>query len=226
MQYANGCTSGHLLCGVSLGSLRSIIASAVFFSTAVITATLSPSRLPSACHGVPCYTPQYPTNSELHTLLYLLGATYLVSFATGFLPASSPRTSKAMVSLWSGFLFGLGMIVTGMANPSKPIGFLLMIPDGGRQWDPSLALLAIFGCLPNFLIWRSYLKMPAPLLGGVWHLPSRKEIDLRLLAGSVVFGVGWGMLGVCPGAGIMTSFLGGWKGVAWIAGFLTGYRFL
>lgn len=118
------------------------------------------------------------------------------------------------------------MIVTGMANPSKPMGFLLMIPDGGRRWDPSLALLLIFGCLPNFLVWRSYLKMPTPLLGGVWHLPSRKEIDLRLLAGSVVFGIGWGMLGVCPGAGIMTSFLGGWKGVAWTGGFLMGYRFL
>lgn len=210
-----------MLCGIPLGSRRSITASVVFFSTAVITATISSLRLPSPYNGVPCYTTTYPTNSELRTLLYTLGTTYLVSFATRFLPASSPRASKAVVSVWCGFVFGLGMIVTGMANPSKPIGFLLMIPDGGRRWDPSLALVAIFACLPNFLVWRSYLKMPTPWLEDVWHLPSRKEIDLKLLAGSVVFGVGWGMLGVCPGSAI---FLGGWKSAAWFVGFLTGYR--
>lgn len=101
-----------------------------------------------------------------------------------------------------------------------------MIPDGGQRWDPSLALLVIFGGLPNFLIWRTYLKVPTPRLDTVWHLPTRKEIDLKLIGGAAVFGVGWGILGVCPGAGIVTGFLGGWKGMVWVVGFAAGHRFL
>lgn len=223
IKYSNGCTSGHLLCGVFLGSLRSIIAATTFCSAAVITATIAFWNFPSPCGDIPCYTPTYPSDSKLQTLLSILATTYIISLTTGFLPAS--QFSRTLVCIWSGFLFGLGLITTGMANPSKPLGFLLMIPDGGQRWDPSLGLVIVFAGLPNFLLWRSYLKKPTPRLDTEWHLSTRKEIDFRLLAGSGLFGVGWGILGVCPGAGIPGGFLGGWKGVVWLAAFVAGNRF-
>lgn len=202
-----------------------MVASATFSATAVITAALTFSSYPSPCVG-PCYIPVYPTDSHLQTLLVILGVTTLISYASTYLPASS-RFSQPLVSIWSGFLFGLGLIVTGMANPSKPLGFLLMIPDAGAKWDPSLALVLVFAGLPNFFVWRAFMRRNGkPILESAWRLSGRRDVTLRLVTGAAVFGVGWGILGVCPGAGIVTGFLEGWRGVAWVVGFLGGYRFL
>ena len=100
-----------------------------------------------------------------------------------------------LVSFFVGLLFGLGLIVSGMSNPAKVLGFL----DLAGRWDPSLALVMAGAISVGFLAFRSAGKMPATLLGSPMQLPDRRDIDRRLIAGSLLFGIGWGLAGICPG---------------------------
>ena len=102
---------------------------------------------------------------------------------------------RSVFALLSGAIFGLGLIVAGMANPAKVLAFL----DVTGHWDPSLALVmvgAIAVAAPAFFWVR---RRPRTLLGETVQLPSSRRIDRRLLAGSTLFGIGWGMAGICPG---------------------------
>ena len=106
---------------------------------------------------------------------------------------------RLAVALFSGALFGLGLAVSGMANPAKVIGFL----DLAGDWDPTLALVmggAILVVGPAFgLIFRRR----RPVLAENFDLPAKKEVDARLLGGSALFGVGWGLSGFCPGPAVV-----------------------
>lgn len=102
---------------------------------------------------------------------------------------------KSLLALLSGVIFGLGLIVAGMANPAKVLAFL----DVTGQWDPSLALVmvgAIAVAAPAFLWAR---RRERSLLGEPLQIPAAGRVDRRLLAGSALFGVGWGIAGICPG---------------------------
>ena len=103
------------------------------------------------------------------------------------------------VALLSGALFGLGLAVSGMANPTKVIGFL----DVAGDWDPTLAFVmggAILVAGPAFgLIFRRR----RPVLADDFDLPAKKEVDARLLGGSALFGIGWGLSGFCPGPAVV-----------------------
>ncbi|EOD78772.1 putative transporter component [Grimontia indica] len=104
-----------------------------------------------------------------------------------------------LVALMSGFLFGLGMMVSGMVNPAKVIGFL----DVFGEWDPSLALVmggALLVFLPGyFLLVR---KQPKPALADSFSVNPSQQIDKKLVAGSLIFGIGWGLAGICPGPAV------------------------
>ena len=106
---------------------------------------------------------------------------------------------RLAVTLLSGALFGLGLAVSGMSNPAKVIGFL----DVAGDWDPTLALVmggAILVVGPAFgLIFRRR----RPVLAEDFDLPAKKEVDARLLGGSALFGVGWGLSGFCPGPAVV-----------------------
>lgn len=113
------------------------------------------------------------------------------------------------VSGFTGLVFGFGLLVSGMANPAKVIGFL----DLSSPWDPSLMLVmggAIAVGLPGFFIAK---RLKQSLLGMPMNLPTHTEIDKRLLLGALMFGAGWGIGGLCPGpavvaaAGLMTDGL-------------------
>ncbi len=100
---------------------------------------------------------------------------------------------KSLLALLSGVIFGLGLIVAGMANPAKVLAFL----DVTGQWDPSLALVmvgAIAVAAPAFLWAR---RRERSLLGEPLQIPAAGRVDRRLLAGSALFGVGWGIAGIC-----------------------------
>ncbi|MGP0902964.1 MULTISPECIES: YeeE/YedE family protein [Serratia] len=102
---------------------------------------------------------------------------------------------KALLALLSGVIFGLGLIIAGMANPAKVLAFL----DVTGTWDPSLALVmagAIAVAAPAFL-WARRRKRS--LLGESLQIPAAGRVDRRLLAGSALFGIGWGIAGICPG---------------------------
>jgi uncharacterized membrane protein YedE/YeeE len=105
---------------------------------------------------------------------------------------------RLLVALFSGVLFGLGLVVSGMVNPAKVLGFL----DVAGDWDPTLAFVmggALLVAVPAF---RVILKRPRPVLAEEFDLPAKKDLDARLLAGSALFGVGWGLAGFCPGPAV------------------------
>lgn len=108
---------------------------------------------------------------------------------------------RMVVALLSGALFGLGLAVSGMADPRKVIGFL----DVTGDWDPTLALVmggALLVVVPAF---RAIFGRRRPVLAEDFELPSNKEIDTRLLGGSALFGVGWGLSGFCPGPAVVAG---------------------
>lgn len=115
-----------------------------------------------------------------------------------------------IVSLLTGLLMGLGLIVSGMTDPSKVQGFL----DLGGAWDPSLALTmggAIAMAAPAFAWARS---KPRSMLGAAMRLPSHQDIDKPLVFGSLAFGAGWGLAGFCPGPALVSAAAG--HSTAWI----------
>lgn len=97
-----------------------------------------------------------------------------------------------------GLVFGIGISISGMANPAKVVNFF----DIAGIWDPSLAFVMGGALIVTFIGYTYVLKRPAPLLDGTFHLPTRKDLDVQLLGGSIVFGVGWGIAGFCPGGAL------------------------
>jgi uncharacterized membrane protein YedE/YeeE len=107
-------------------------------------------------------------------------------------------------ALLAGLVFGLGLVVAGMTDPGKVQAFL----DVGGHWDPSLALVMAGAIGVHFVLLRRVLRRGRPLFAATFHLPRRDEIDGRLVLGAAVFGVGWGLGGVCPGPGIVDAAAG------------------
>lgn len=103
--------------------------------------------------------------------------------------------AHSFVALFVGILFGVGLAISGMTSPHKVIGFL----DIFGQWDPSLIFVMVGAIIVNGLSYFFLKKRPRPLLNHQFHLPTLKVIDGKLIIGSVLFGVGWGLTGFCPG---------------------------
>ncbi|BEV15730.1 YeeE/YedE family protein [Herbaspirillum sp. DW155] len=125
---------------------------------------------------------------------------------------------RHIAALVAGLLFGLGLIVSGMANPAKVLDFL----DLAGHWDPSLALVmggAIAIGIPTFALAK---QRSQSLLGATMQLPTARRIDRRLVLGSVLFGIGWGIAGICPGPALVLLGMGSMKGLAFVLAMLAG----
>ena len=121
-------------------------------------------------------------------------------------------------SLLAGLVFGLGLILSGMADPAKVLGFL----DLAGPWDPSLALVMI-GAIAVGLVGFTVAKQKTKsLLGLDLKLPTTRHIDRRLVGGSVLFGMGWGIAGFCPGPALAAMGMGELKAVVFVAAMLLG----
>jgi len=123
-----------------------------------------------------------------------------------------------IASLLAGLVFGLGLILSGMANPAKVLGFL----DLAGPWDPSLVLVmagAIAVGLAAFFVART---RTVSFLGAEMKLPNARHIDRRLVVGSLLFGLGWGIAGFCPGPGLVALGMGEAKAVVFVAAMLLG----
>src|SRR5258707_4157941 len=121
-------------------------------------------------------------------------------------------------SFTAGFVFGLGLLVSGMANPAEVLGFL----DLAGAWDPSLALVmagAVAVAAGAFALMK---KRTRTLLGAPVLLPTPRRIDRRLILGSLVFGVGWGLAGICPGPALVLSGTGSAKGLVFLVSMIAG----
>ncbi len=117
-----------------------------------------------------------------------------------------------------GFLFGIGLIVAGMTDPARVLAFL----DVAGAWDPTLAFVmigAIAVAAPAFALAR---RQPVALLGETISLPDTKRIDARLIGGSALFGLGWGLAGVCPGPALVLLGGDGLSALVFVAALLAG----
>ncbi|MDP3795857.1 MAG: YeeE/YedE family protein [Polaromonas sp.] len=123
-----------------------------------------------------------------------------------------------LTSLLAGLVFGLGLIVSGMANPAKVLGFL----DLAGRWDPSLALVMAGAIAVGSVAFLLAKNRPRSLLGAEMKLPTASHIDRRLVVGSALFGMGWGIAGFCPGPGLVALGMGESKALVFVAAMLAG----
>ena len=121
-------------------------------------------------------------------------------------------------SLLAGLVFGLGLIVSGMANPAKVLGFL----DLAGAWDPSLAFVMAGAIAVSALAFALAKTRTVSWLGAAMTLPGPRDIDRRLVIGSVLFGIGWGVAGFCPGPGLVALGMGEIKALVFVAAMLLG----
>lgn len=118
----------------------------------------------------------------------------------------------------AGLVFGLGLILSGMTDPGKVIGFL----DVAGNWDPSLAFVMGGAILVGLVAFRVASKRAKTFIGGAMHLPNARHIDRRLIGGSVLFGAGWGLAGFCPGPALVSFGAGQEKAAIFVAAMLGG----
>jgi len=103
--------------------------------------------------------------------------------------------ARILIGLATGLIFGLGLVISGMSNPAKVLNFL----DLFGTWDPSLAFVMGGGVLVSMIGYRLVWTRDMPLIDAKFELPTRTDLDPRLLIGATLFGVGWGLGGFCPG---------------------------
>lgn len=114
---------------------------------------------------------------------------------------------RKLTALIAGPIFGLGLYLSGMTNPAKVLGFL----DLAGEWDPSLALVMLGALVVSSVFFYFARLRRTSLLGAPMQMPTHRTFDRRLVLGSVVFGVGWGIAGLCPGPAVALLLTGQWQ---------------
>lgn len=123
-----------------------------------------------------------------------------------------------LTAFFAGLIFGLGLLLAGMANPAKVLAFL----NVAGAWDPSLALV-MGGAIAVAVIPLNWArKNKQSLLGARMQLPVKRELDARLIGGSLVFGIGWGIAGICPGPAVAILLTGRWQIIIFVLAMLAG----
>ncbi len=108
-----------------------------------------------------------------------------------------------IVSLFCGIIFGIGLVISEMINPAKVLGFLNLF----GQWDPSLAFVMVGALIVSTPLFHLFKNKDKPLFNSNFSISTNKEIDKKLIIGSVIFGAGWGLAGLCPGPAISSIAL-------------------
>ena len=123
-----------------------------------------------------------------------------------------------IISLLAGIIFGLGLIIAQMTNPSKIIGFLTL----GENWDPSLLFVMASAVFISFFAFNFSKQKNKTILNLDFEIPKRKDIDLSLLVGAALFGIGWGMVGLCPAPAIVSLVFGNLQTLLFVVSMLIG----
>jgi uncharacterized membrane protein YedE/YeeE len=136
-----------------------------------------------------------------------------------------PKMKKPLLHILfafsSGIIFGLGLILAGMSNPSKVLAFL----DITGLWDPSLMFVMGGAIGVGIVAFAFAKKRTTAILGGVMHLPTKQDIDQRIIFGGILFGIGWGIGGICPGPGLVLLGAGSKQGIIFVLAMLIGITF-
>jgi uncharacterized protein len=121
-----------------------------------------------------------------------------------------------------GLIFGLGLVLSGMSDPAKVLNFLDLGGIGSGSWDPSLAFVMAGAVAVTFAGYKWVLKRPGPLFGEKFHVPTSRELDVRIVAGPAIFGLGWGLVGFCPGPALTALGFGTRAPVIFVAAMIAG----
>jgi uncharacterized membrane protein YedE/YeeE len=119
----------------------------------------------------------------------------------------------------AGALFAVGLGIGGMTDPARVLGFL----DVLGRWDPTLAFVMAGAVLVHLVSYAVIRRRPSPLLAARFHLPGRRQITAPLVGGAAIFGVGWGLVGYCPGPAVVSLASGARSALAFTAGMLGGF---
>ena len=125
---------------------------------------------------------------------------------------------QTIISFVAGLLFSLGLIVSGLINPAKVQNFL----DVAGSWDPSLAFTMAAAIITTALGYRLAFRSSKPLFADAFQLPTAKAIDARLIGGAAVFGIGWGLIGFCPGPAVAALSTASTSAFVFVAAMLVG----
>jgi uncharacterized membrane protein YedE/YeeE len=129
------------------------------------------------------------------------------------------RVVSLLLAGVAGALFGAGLLVSGMTQPAKVVGFL----DVTSGWDPSLAFVMGGAVLVYAIAFRLVRgRRATPWFEGAFHLPTRRDVDAPLIAGAALFGVGWGLGGLCPGPGLVSAAAGSATAIAFVTAMIVG----
>jgi uncharacterized membrane protein YedE/YeeE len=125
---------------------------------------------------------------------------------------------RLSASFLAGVLFGAGLAISQMVNPEKVTDFL----DFFGRWDPSLAFVMGSALAVTFGLFRIILRRPHPLFALEFHVSGRRRIDSRLIGGSALFGIGWGLAGFCPGPAVASLAYGRWQSAIFVVAMIVG----
>ncbi|GME70721.1 unnamed protein product [Ambrosiozyma monospora] len=237
-----GCTSGHFIAGLSRLRWRSFMAVGCFVLSGVAVVSVLNNGITCAGGNLPCYAYDpgfHVVKYNKDVLLPLLGVAFVHSYL--WLPVVSklvkrvgnPWLTKAQqfyVGVSSGFLFGCGLMVSGMTDYYKVLGFLSMLRL--EKFDPSLMIIAVFVIIPNYFIWKKFIpqsklecSVKKPVLAESYQLNFSDRTPLKFIIGNLIFGLGWGLAGICPGPGLIGACLSSKidSMVYWIFSYLSCY---
>ncbi|ENN88567.1 protein of unknown function DUF395 YeeE/YedE [Rhizobium freirei PRF 81] len=127
-------------------------------------------------------------------------------------------SGRLPVSIVCGILFGLGLVVSDMVNPARVLAFL----DVAGAWDPSLVFVMGGALIPSAIAYAIKRRSTRPTFDSQYHVPTRRGIDRSLISGAVLFGLGWGLVGLCPGPAVASLVTGRWQPVLFAAAMLAG----
>jgi uncharacterized protein len=204
-----------MLCGLSRLSYRAFIATAIFFSTAVATVF----GFNRAGIDVP------PTNPSVFGWTTILLLQFPLLAYRYIIPATvQDKWYKPISSFFIAVHFAFGLALAGMLQPSKIQNFLSL--PMSSSFDPSLAFVAVGALFPNLIAWTTKLKhAQKPWRSDVFELPTKTDVDWRLVVGSVIWGFAWGWYGVCPGPGLVLegAYVEQWRSIGvWVLGMTLG----
>lgn len=213
-----------------------MIATAIFFTTSLLVANLMPvvtgQKFIPACENGPCYYPVFPSTFELAVMGTSCITGLLTTFVLGPRILTRSLNSRRMYAYLAGVQFGLGLLFSGMADPAKVMRFFAFVGNIA-DFDPSLALIILFAIGPSLYCYLTMEELgkpgadgnvKAPTLADTWTLPTLTvaDIDWRFVAGATVFGLAWGLSGVCPGPAIVRSVVQPAWGIFWMSGYYLG----
>jgi uncharacterized protein len=131
-------------------------------------------------------------------------------------------TMAILLQFAVGLVFGAGLLLSGMSNPAKVLNFLDLGGIASGRWDPSLAFVMAGAVAVTFVGYRHILKRSRPLFAERFYLPTKRELDLRIVAGPAIFGIGWGLAGFCPGPALTALGFGSRAAFIFVAAMLAG----